>query len=332
MMNDWISEKYTPTNNNDATMFNNLGNNHFDQGNFDEAIDAYYHGLEIERRKLEPTHQNIIVTLSNISETYRQLGDFELAIETYIQVLVLQREKFGVLHPETAKTLHVIGLIHDQMGNLPYALECIECVISLQRNFNCKPEQRNLSTSLTHAGCIFFRMNMIYAALKYLHEALLIERNRGDIEDMAFILYNMGLCYQAKGSLKSAIRCYTESLELEIRTIGKDHKDISATMFKLGEVYSAVGQFDEALLFFQNALGVGRKQEKNKKMDSVTESRILIEIGYIHCYQGDVSSVRGILGELAVMEKEIGLSQVNMMLYRFLQTSSLSCWYLASAA
>eukprot|EP00546_Thalassionema_frauenfeldii_P010252 CAMPEP_0178926010 /NCGR_PEP_ID=MMETSP0786-20121207/18262_1 /TAXON_ID=186022 /ORGANISM="Thalassionema frauenfeldii, Strain CCMP 1798" /LENGTH=288 /DNA_ID=CAMNT_0020601019 /DNA_START=430 /DNA_END=1293 /DNA_ORIENTATION=- len=282
-----VVRKQKSTSDKDALLFNNLGNAHFCKGNFEEALNAYYLGLEIERVKLEPTHPNIIVTLSNISETYRQRGDMEVAVQTYMEVLLLQLERFGVFHPETAKTLHVIGLIYDQMGNLQYALGCLKYVIALQRDFKCG-ESQNLSASLTHAGCIFYRLNRINTAMEYLYEALQLEIKREDTQELPFILYNLGLCYQAEGSYNSAIKCYTKSLELEIKTLGKDHKDSSATNFKLGEVFSVIGRFEKALSYFQNALRIGRKQV-NEKMDSNTEIRILIEIGYIYCYQGNVS-------------------------------------------
>lgn len=326
-----FGEKYIANNYKESALFNDLGNAHFGQGNFDQAIKAYYSGLEIELMNLEPTHPNIIITLSNISETYRQRGDFELALETYKEVFRLQRKRFGIFHPEPAKTLHVIGLIHEQMGNLPFALKCIKKVILWQRNFKSDEGIQNLSISLTHAGCVYYRMKDIPTAMKFLREALQLKSKCSNTQDMAFILYNIGLCYQTEGSYKQAIQFYTKSLELEIKTLGQDHKDSSATMFKLGEVYSAIGMFDEALFFFRNSLRIGRKLSKNQ-MDPVTESRILLETGYVHFYQGHTAHLRHILNELALMDRRVGISPSNMKLYRFLQTCKESCGSLAPAA
>jgi len=312
-------------------MFNTLGNAHFDREDFDEAINAYHHGLEIERMRLEPTHPNIIVTLSNIAETYRQSGNFELAIQTYQEVLCLQQQRHGSCHPDIAKTLHVIGLIYDQMGDLAYALECIKYALEQQQHMKNDFDRRNLSATLTHAGCIFYRMNMVSTAMEYFDEALSIQRKKHDRQEVAFTLYNIGLCHQARGSHTKAIECYTEALEHEEKIFGKDHKDTSATMFKLGEAYSAIGRFDKALSSFQNALMIER-ETYCKERDFVTETRILIEIGFVHYFQGNTEAIRDIVNSVSIIDQRVGLNQNNTVLYNFLQTFGMSCRVAAAAA
>merc|ERR1712232_324801 len=98
------------------------------------------------------------------------MGDSDLAIQAYQEVLRLQQQRFGFSHPDIARTLHAIGLIYDQMGNLTYALEYITNALSIQCNFQENDDdelQNNMSTTLTHAGYIFYRMDMISAAMKH---------------------------------------------------------------------------------------------------------------------------------------------------------------------
>mmetsp|Transcript_26191 Transcript_26191/g.39659 ORF Transcript_26191/g.39659 Transcript_26191/m.39659 type:complete len:330 (+) Transcript_26191:178-1167(+) len=315
----------------DAIMFNTLGNAHFDRENFDEAIDAYHHGLEIERTRLEPTHPNIIITLSNIAETYRQSGNFDLAIQAYQEVLYLQQQRFGSCHPDIAKTLHVIGLIYDQMGDLSYALECIKYALEQQQHMKSDLERRNLSAILTHAGCIFYRMNMLSTAMEYFDEALSIQRKKNDKKEIAFTLYNMGLCHQAEENYKVAIDCYSEALEHEEKILGKGHRDTSATLFKLGEVYSTLRMYDKALYSFQIALKIER-QSVDKDEDFVNEARILIEIGYVHYFKGNNAAIQDTLNEISTMDRRGGLSQKNMILFKFLQTFGMTCQPAAPAA
>lgn len=326
-----IHEHATNCSHQNARLFNKLGNSYFEQENFDQAIDAYQNGLKIERVRLEPTHPNILITLSNISETYKQRGDFNLAIQTYQEVLGLQQKRYGFIHPNIAKTLHAIGLIYDQIGNLSDALECITGALAIQRKFQSDDDRYGMSTTLTHAGCVFYRMNMISIAMQHFDEAFLLQLEKNDCRETAFILYNMGMCYQVQGYYEEAIECYTDTLKIEEKVLAKDHKDTSATLFKLGEVYSSLGNLDKALSYYQDALRILRTNN-NEDEDTNTEARILIEIGYLHYFRGDVGPLSETLSEISRISHKTYLSPTSKSLYRCLQIFGMSCRSAAPAA
>lgn len=351
----------TPTAVTDARMYNIIGNAHFDRNNFSEAIDAYQRGLEIELQKLDPAHPNVVITLQNMGEAYRARGDFGLALQRYHEVLELQQYQFGTLrHPDIAMTLQSIAMVYDRMGQLENALEYIKHTLSLQeeelQKFHlCQQQQsddgtktntlRNWSVALTHAGCILFRMNKISKAMDHFQQAWMIQqrKNKNFIEEGAFTLFNIAQCHQTNGSYSEAIKFYTEALHLEELSKGKHHMDSSPTMFKLGEVYSEIGDFDKALIYFQGSLDIERKQQQQQQSNHSRRcneesfcniSRILIEIGYLHHFQGNQGPLLDTMRELSELDQffDPSIRALYESLQPFLGTSVAGRTVAAAAA
>lgn len=333
---------------NDSKWFNHLGNFYFERGHLDEAITAYENGLKIERQnlKLEQNFRydlsDILVTLSNLGEAYRRRGDYLLALEMYKELLQLQHCKFGVFsHPDVVKTIHVIGLIYDEMKNLPTALEYINCVLAIymqqvQESDMKNDEFQHISTALTHAGCILYRMNHIGMAIENFDEALALQKKMTDDDDnleIAFTLYHLGLCHQAQGCYEKAINCFIETLHTEEKLLGPNHNDLIATMIKLGEVYVTTGMLDQALPYYEKALRIER-QHKGTAANRSDEIRILLEIGYILYFQGENELVKEVLSEVSGLEKTSGLrmSQNNSSLFQYLQMLDVTSQSIAPAA
>lgn len=357
-----------------ARMYNIIGNAHFDQNNYHEAIDAYHRGLEIELGTYEPTHPNVVVTLCNMGEAYRESGNYHLALQLYDQVLSIQEKAYGteagatmgVCHRDICTTIQSIAIIYDQMGQLELALSYIEYTLAMQRQFhssfelllkkNCNTAAdanlRNFSVTVTHAGCILVRMGKISTAMSYFKEALSIQQQAQNCmnDETAFTLYNIAHCHQMNGSYSEAIHYYTETLKLEEElssssSMGKyHHQDSSATRFKLGEVYSAIGDLDNALIHFQGALQVERsntifsssssRDDDGCSSSSFNESKILIEIGYIHYFQGNHGQLLDTLRQISELDTYCpdGLDKSIKVMYESLQKMMDSSRMAAAAA
>jgi tetratricopeptide (TPR) repeat protein len=63
-----------------ASILNKMGNLHYEQGDFDNAIQRYQQGLEVERSVLHNLHPNITVTLTNIGQIHKQRGEYHSAL------------------------------------------------------------------------------------------------------------------------------------------------------------------------------------------------------------------------------------------------------------
>jgi tetratricopeptide (TPR) repeat protein len=132
-------------------------------------------------------------------------------------------------------------------------------------------------------------------------------------------MYNIGLCHQLQGNLQEAIDCFRETLRIEKFVLGVDHKDVSMTSFKLGEVYKAKGDFDEALKSFHDALRIERKTIDQE--DPAALARTINEIGNIHFARGDVVPMMEAFVEASRICRQAGLSSegvtVSGELYHF---------------
>merc|ERR1712127_182198 len=57
---------------------------------------------------------------------------------------------------------------------------------------------------------------------------------------------------------EEAVESYAETLRIERLVLGENHRDVSMTLFKLGEVNKAAGDLGEALRCFEESLAVER--------------------------------------------------------------------------
>merc|ERR1712150_116720 len=234
-------------------------------------------------------------------------------------------------------TMQSIALVYDVTGQVSAALDCIKYSLALQQQFNetlkCDEiDFRNLSMTLTHAGCLLFQVNKVSTAMKYFDEALLIQRRNNYVGEGSFTIYNIALCHQSNGYYNEAIKCYTEALRLEEISNGKNHKDSSATLYKLGQVYFAIGDLDKALFHFRRALDVERENFSCAN-DVNNVARILIEIGYVLYFQGCHDLLRDVLREIYGLEEVSGgfVPGIQTM-YQSLQCLGDSCQTAAAAA
>merc|ERR1712078_154738 len=190
----------------------------------------------------------------------------------------------------------------------------------------------DVGSTLTYLGTIYYRKSMIVAALKLFTESLEIRRAKlgKNHRDVSFTMYNIGLCHQLQGNLQEAI-CFQETLRIEKFVLGEDHKDVSMTSFKLGEVYKAKGDMDLALVSFNNALKIERKNAEQDE-DPAAIARTMNEIGNIHLARGDVVPMMEAFGEATRIFQQAGLSPESVAVSGELYHFGITCPNAAPAA
>ncbi len=144
-------------------------------------------------------------------------------------------------------------------------------------------------------------------AIEYYEECIYVLQSIGDLDFEAVVLMNKGLAYQQNGSLKAALRNYLESLSI-FKTKGlKIHH---ALYNNLGIVFLETGNYEEALLYFTEAL---KHTQLNKAVND--EGLALANLGRTYLYIEDFTNAITYLSEALICIKKTGNRQAETQVY-----------------
>lgn len=204
--------------------------------------------------------------LDFIGNIYTSLGNYDEAFKYYQQALeaaqydskILGREVLGRYE---AKILVSIGLLYQLWGNYGQALSFFEKALA---DYLERQRKAETASVLYHIGSVHLLLGEYSKALSNLAQALeyysvwndQFEDSRSDIKNFSD--------YFSKGR---------EFLEKK--------PQLASCLSKMGEIYQAQGQYEEALSYYQQALEIGQKILG--KQDIIT--RELSNIGTVHTLQ-----------------------------------------------
>ncbi|CAF3410943.1 unnamed protein product [Rotaria sp. Silwood1] len=87
---------------------------------------------------------------------------------------------------------------------------------------------------------------------------VLLEQTSDDSE-IAHIYHLLGKVKREQGQYKEAISFYEKSLEIEQKTLPKDHPSLAPTYGNIGAVYNKMGNYTKALEFYEKDLEITKK-------------------------------------------------------------------------
>merc|ERR1712176_1079922 len=105
----------------------------------------------------------------------------------------------------------------------------------------------------------------------------------------------------------------------------------SMTLYKLGEVYKAKGDLEQALKSFHDALTIERKTNDQEE-DPAAIARTINEIGNIHLARGDVVPMMEAFGEASRIFRQAGLNPESVAVSGELYHFGITCPNAAPAA
>ena len=108
------------------------------------------------------------------------------------------------------------------------------------------------ATVLSNIGLAWINLNKYKKALKYLQQALPIRRIVGDRIGEASTLNGIGKAWFFLGRKRKALELYEEALAIT-RAVG-DQNSEAMTCFNIGQVYEALLEFDQAILYVERCV------------------------------------------------------------------------------
>ena len=244
-------DKITAINN--PEVWNEKGNIHFQQGDYDKAIAAYNKAIELDLSFGWP--------YSNLALTYLTLGKFAEAILLYQKsTALLQKQE------EQAASWNSIGNIYRHLNDYDGALNAYQKADDLDPQNAGKREKVDSDISSPNSnnaqvwielGNLFFKSASYSEAVNAYTNAVKIDPSSGWAQS------NLAMSLVYQGKYKEAIPVYLKSIERFT-----DDKDKAASWNRLGNVYRKLNDESSAMKAYQTAVILS-----DEKTDLLTRTR-----------------------------------------------------------
>ncbi|KAL7543444.1 hypothetical protein ACHAXR_012746 [Thalassiosira sp. AJA248-18] len=206
----------------------------------------------------QDAHTSVASTLIAMGGLYYKLNNVQKELEKYNEALTVYEETLGQDHPHVAGTMKNIGMVLAEQGQLDEAM-----------------------TKFQEAQRIYKSIND--------------GRRDGPCCDVASALSCMGNVQNRRGELEDALRLYGEALSIyksvskRAREMGGRSRlavqEVASTLKIMGMVHTKLGELDNAMNCFQDAIDIMR-QNFNEKGSGPVVTSILSRIGGIFSKMG----------------------------------------------
>ena len=262
-------------------------------GEMPQTIEPLNQALQIYRYTFKDLPQQAIV-LNQIGFSYSQMGEPKTALKYYEQALKIQQTRQDLL-PAQADTLRNIGSLYNQLGKKNEALDYLNKArkiqqaqgllvdegITVQNIGDIYTSQGNYQRALEshkQARILFkkggnkalesrgiVRIISIYKnylgdndnALKFINEALELDKNSGDTERYAATINEQADIKASQGDYQKALEIYNQTLEIARSTKNKNLE--ATTLREMASIYELLGDYDLSAKTYKQALQIYRQ-------------------------------------------------------------------------
>ncbi|HWP91309.1 MAG TPA: tetratricopeptide repeat protein [Thermodesulfobacteriota bacterium] len=179
------------------------------------------------------------------------------------------------------KALRGMGFIHWHSGDYDKALKCHLESLNIHRELKATEAE---GFELVSLGDIYRKLGRYKDALSCLEEALKIYRDLGIIFGQHTCTFNIGSVYRDMGDYQSCLKTYQECWRIikERRYSTLSFSGVIAVPSAIANVYWRLGNYEESLKYYLEALGISRGLGNR-----LEEASILSSIAAIHEILGD---------------------------------------------
>ncbi|MBN2681196.1 MAG: tetratricopeptide repeat protein [Bacteroidales bacterium] len=241
-----------------------IGNYYKRMGLNDSAIIFYKNSLEI-REQIGDTVE-VGRSHNNLGSIYFALSDYQNALVHYEKAYknkVLLGDKKG-----QGISLNSIGNVYFRWGKFEQAIEIQQKALKLFEEINFKPGiagclltlgaiTENISENLTENLAEANNIENFRTALDYYEQALKIQKEINDLQNMASTYGNMGNIYSRVKEYKKAIEYYNE--EKSLREKINDLQGLAGCLNNIGTTYGYIQDHKKASEYFVKAMEINEK-------------------------------------------------------------------------
>ncbi len=256
-----------------GVILGNLGQVYWAKGEYARALESY---KKAEELAVEVNDLNAIATnLANSALVHWDQGNLKQAVADLERSGQIFRQVGNL--PLEANNLLNLGSLQLEFGNYATALDAYRKSLEMAKTLGDK----GLVSQLLHSiARVETEIGNYDSALNHVHQALTLAEEIGEKTSVTEALVALADITADQGNNRAALEHYKKALELDRET---GRRTIHRRLFQLGNQFARLGEFDQALKNYQEALSF---QESNKLMAEAgwTQSGI----GFVHRKQGDL--------------------------------------------
>jgi len=272
-----------------ATSLSRIGEIERIRGNYNQAITAAIHALEIEKEinhayGIGRANEQLTLLYTNVGQTenaikagqvsieiWKDLKNFSALANAYDRqaiLLIIQGKLDDALvltyrgqkiREQLKDSINMVysfmslGYLYTQMLENDKALEFFNKAIDLAVKHN---DQISLATIYTNIGCTYFNLGQFKSAINYNLESIEIKKSLKQYKTIDTNYDNLGQCYSELKEYDQAIWFYNKCIELK-KEFGKNN--LSTVYTNIGNLYLARNQYHKAVSYYEKGLENAKK-------------------------------------------------------------------------
>ncbi|MBI4648907.1 MAG: tetratricopeptide repeat protein, partial [Bacteroidia bacterium] len=256
----------------------NIGNIHYYQGSYAQAIEYYLKSLKITEELQDK--KGMSLCYMNIGIVHSLQGSYAQAIEYYFKSLKITeklQDKKGI-----AQCYNNIGNVHYEQGSYAQAIEYYLKSLKIKEELQ---DKKGMAQCYNNIGLVHSDQGSYAQAIEYYLKSLKITEELQDKKGMSACYTNIGNVHNYQGSSSSdpkvradkyaqAIEYYLKSLKINEEL--QDKKGMSACYNNIGSVHSDQGSYAQAIEYYLKSLKIKEAlQDKNGIATSYVNIAIL---------------------------------------------------------
>jgi CHAT domain-containing protein/Tfp pilus assembly protein PilF len=257
---------------------------HYKQGQYNEAILLVERVLQIIEKTLGQNHPYVAASLNNLGELYRIQGLYKDAETIFQRALTLCEQVLGLEHPNTATTLNNLAALYLNQGYFNKAEPLLQRVLAIDEQV-LGLEHPDFAISLNNLAELY-RIQGRYseAELLYQRSLAILEKAFGtEHPNVAQSLNNLAALYDSQGRYNQAEPLYQRSLAIREKVLGEKHPDTAQSLNNLASLYVYQQRYREAEPLLQRSLAI---YENAFGTEHPNVAQSLQNQGFLYFFQG----------------------------------------------
>lgn len=192
--------------------------------------------------------------LSELGIAYWNNGNRELALQHLERGLTIRQKELSSTHPLIADSFNKLGLLYQQEDPLQALIYFNRAMKIYERNYGSDhPQVALVANNLAFANAYQGEFQEAYQQLDRVMDQL-NEQYEGDHHRKAFMYSSIGRIQVLEKNYASALVSQAQALKMYIALFGPRHPEVANTYYLMGEIYTQMGQYREAVQHHHQAI------------------------------------------------------------------------------
>ncbi|CAF1286407.1 unnamed protein product [Adineta steineri] len=210
-----------------APIYNQLGSNKYNQGEYPEALEYYEKSLAIDQKTLPSNYPNLAHSYNNIGIVYNNMGDYPKALSFHEKALAFRQQSLPSNHPDLGASYNNIGWVYCNMGDYSKALSYYEKDLAILQQ-SLPSNHPDLGQSYNSIGNVYYSMADYPKALSYYEKSLAVRQQSlpSNHPDLGQSYNNIGNVYQNMENYSKAHSFYELAVQNGQQSLPTNHPNL----------------------------------------------------------------------------------------------------------